>query len=121
MCSFNRKEQLKRLHTIRKQETKVKVEAAIKRLTSKMEKINFNSVAKEAGISKTTLYKYPEYKNRINSFRNQQQVNITENDIDRSQVVVNEYLKNQLDKLTAENSILKQENKKLKRNISNFS
>lgn len=50
MCSFNRKEQIKQLHTIRKQETKVKVEAAIKRLTSKMEKINFNSVAKEAGI-----------------------------------------------------------------------
>ncbi len=53
MGNFNREEQLKQLHEKRKQTTKVKVEEAIKRLTKISKAINFNSVAEEAGVSKS--------------------------------------------------------------------
>ncbi|MEI2404123.1 DUF6262 family protein [Niallia taxi] len=99
MSNFNRKEQLKQLHAKRKQETKLKVDKAVKSLKSKKENINFNSVSKEAGISKTTLYKYPEYKNMINLYRKQQRDSYIQGETDRSQEVWNDYLKNQHEKL----------------------
>lgn len=52
MVSFDREEQLRRLHEQRKQATKDKVEEAIKRLTKSSKAINFNSVAQKAGVSK---------------------------------------------------------------------
>lgn len=70
MASFDREEQLRRLHEKRKQETKDKVEEAIKRLTKSSKAINFNSVEKEAGVSKATLYNHPELKERIDFLRN---------------------------------------------------
>lgn len=73
MASFDREEQLRLLHEKRKQETKEKVEEAIKRLTKSSKAINFNSVAEEAGVSKATLYNHTELKERIDFLRNQQQ------------------------------------------------
>ena len=48
MASFDREEQLRQLHEKRKQETKDKVEEAIKRLTKSSKAINFNSVAQRS-------------------------------------------------------------------------
>ena len=55
MANFDREEQLKQLHEKRKQKTKAKVEEAIKRLTKNSKAINFNSVAKEAGVTQSHL------------------------------------------------------------------
>lgn len=49
-----------------------KAEKAIRSLSLKGENINFNSVAKEAGISKSFLYDHDEIKFRIERLRIQQ-------------------------------------------------
>jgi hypothetical protein len=49
-----------------------KVEAAMKVLIKKQQKINFNSVSDTSGVSKSFLYKYPEIRNRIETLRKQQ-------------------------------------------------
>jgi Family of unknown function (DUF6262) len=48
------------------------LDAAIGKLVKKKEAISFASVAKEAGISVSYLYKYPEVKARVTELRNQQ-------------------------------------------------
>ncbi len=116
MASFDRGEQLKRLHEKRKQETKDKVEEAIKRLTKNARTINFNSVAKEAGVSKATLYNHPELKDRIDFLRNQQQNAFLDSRIKRdenNQNAVIASLKRKIEKLEKKNKELEKENKRL--------
>ncbi|WP_374019968.1 DUF6262 family protein [Paenibacillus thiaminolyticus] len=72
MSDFNRTEQLKAIHKARKEATKKKVDEAIQRLLRVSQSINFNSVASEAGITKATLYRNQELRERIESLRNQQ-------------------------------------------------
>jgi hypothetical protein len=48
------------------------LDAAISKLVKKKEVISFASVAKEAGISVSYLYKYPEVKARVTELRSQQ-------------------------------------------------
>lgn len=73
MSSFNREEQLKQLHLKRKQKTQLKVDEAINRLLKLGKSINFNSVAYEAGVTKSTLYNHQELRERIDILRNQQE------------------------------------------------
>ncbi|MFJ6414540.1 DUF6262 family protein [Terribacillus saccharophilus] len=116
MDSFDREEQLRRLHEKRKQETKDKVEEAIKRLTKSARAINFNSVAKEAGVSKATLYNHPELKERIDFLRNQQQNAFLDSRIKRNesnQNAVIASLKRKIEKLEKKNKELEKENKQL--------
>ena len=69
---YDRKEHLSRLHSERKEITKMKVDKAIQELIRSNKFINFNSVANVAGISKTTLYNNLEFKERIICLRNQE-------------------------------------------------
>ena len=46
-----------------------RIDSAIRFLVSQHRAINFNSVAAQAGVSKTTLYNNPEYRTRIESLR----------------------------------------------------
>jgi Family of unknown function (DUF6262) len=48
------------------------LDAAITKLVKKKDVISFASVAKEAGVSVSYLYKYPEVKARVTGLRNQQ-------------------------------------------------
>lgn len=57
---------------MRKKNTIQKVDKAIQRFVRAREKINFNSVASEAGVSKATLYNHMEIRKRIESLREQQ-------------------------------------------------
>lgn len=119
MASFDREEQLRRLHEKRKQETKEKVEEAIKRLTKSSKAINFNSVAEEAGVSKATLYNHIELKERIHFLRNQQQNAFVDSRIKRdenNQNAVIASLKRKIEKLEKKNKELEQENKRLREN-----
>ncbi|MFD2614584.1 DUF6262 family protein [Paenibacillus gansuensis] len=117
MASFDREEQLRWLHEKRKQETKEKVEEAIKRLTRSTKAINFNSVAEEAGVSKATLYNHTELKERIDFLRNQQQHVFVDSRIKRdenNQNAVIASLKRRIEKLQKKNKELEQENKRLR-------
>ncbi|MCD1261239.1 hypothetical protein B5M42_020780 [Paenibacillus athensensis] len=52
-------------------EAYLKAEAAIHKLTREQYKVNFNTVALEAGVSKPFLYSQPELRTRIESLREQ--------------------------------------------------
>ncbi|GEQ21776.1 hypothetical protein CBU02nite_22820 [Clostridium butyricum] len=64
VLGFSQKKQL---------ETAQKVDKSIKELIKLKGKINFNSVAAEAGVSKAYLYKHPEIRERIDMLRKQQE------------------------------------------------
>ena len=72
MSNYNRLEQLKELHLERKLQTQQKVDKAIKSLIKNKASINFNSVAAESGLSKTTLYNNPDIRQQIESLRLQE-------------------------------------------------
>lgn len=72
MSKFNLQEHLKKVHSVRKAETSKKVDEAIRRLIRFNESINFNSVSKEAGVSKATLYNNIEIRERIEVLRQQE-------------------------------------------------
>ncbi|WP_240627296.1 DUF6262 family protein [Thermoflavimicrobium daqui] len=57
----------------KREETAQQVEQAIKQLIKKNERINFNSVSCEAEVSKSYLYSHPEFRERIETLRKQQQ------------------------------------------------
>ena len=117
MASFDREEQLRRLHEQRTQATKDKVEEAIKRLTKSSKAINFNSVAQKAGVSKATLYNHSELKELINFLRNQQEKAFVDSRLkqdENNQNAVIASLKRRIEKLEKKNKELEQENKKLR-------
>lgn len=57
----------------RKEEKRKRVEEAITRLLRDHQAINFNSVAKAAGVSKTYLYAQTLFRDRIEALRQQEQ------------------------------------------------
>ncbi|AJI23293.1 transposase (plasmid) [Priestia megaterium] len=117
MANFEREEQLRQLHKQRKQATKDKVEEAIKRLIKSSKAINFNSVAKEAGVAKATLYNHIELKERIDFLRNQQEKAFVDDRIKRdenNQNAVISSLKRRIEKLEKKNQQLEKENRELR-------
>ena len=60
---------LKKQNSQRKQDTADRVNKAIDKLKRKNAPINFESVAKEAGVSRATLYNNPKLKERIMGLR----------------------------------------------------
>lgn len=72
-----KEERIARLNQIqeeRKQQALEKVNQALERMKESGAKINFQTVAKEANVSVSYLYKYPEIKTRVAEIRNQQSV-----------------------------------------------
>jgi uncharacterized protein YigA (DUF484 family) len=67
-----RTENLKKAQATRKEESLERVYKAIERLQKIGGKINFPAIAKEANVSVSYLYKYPELKQHIGELRNQQ-------------------------------------------------
>lgn len=65
---------LKKYAQEKTQTTLAKVDKAIRKLSLNDEKINFNSISQESGVSKTFLYKNQEVRARIEDLR-QKQVN----------------------------------------------
>src|SRR5512135_667949 len=57
----------------RKEEKRKRVEEAISRLLRDHQAVNFNSVAKAAGVSKAYLYTQSLFRDRIKALRQQQQ------------------------------------------------
>ncbi len=65
---------LTKVQAERKEQALAKVNQALERMTKQGKKINFQTVAQEANVSVSYLYKYPEVKVRIAQIRNQQSV-----------------------------------------------
>jgi vacuolar-type H+-ATPase subunit H len=117
MSSFDREKQVKQLHTVRKEKTKKKVDEAIQRLITNSKVINFNSVAKEAGVTKATLYNHSDIRERIDFLRNQQEKEFVNSRIKRdenNQNAVIESLKRRIEKLEKKNKELESENRRLR-------
>ena len=114
MSQYDRYEHLKALHERRKSTTKAKVEEAILRLLCSHKAVNFNSVAAESGITKSTLYNTPEIRSRIEALRSQQsqlpsplQLKASMDDSNKDAVIAS--LQRKIKKLEKENHELKQQ------------
>jgi Family of unknown function (DUF6262) len=57
----------------RKEQKQKRVDEAITRLLRDRQTVNFNAVAKAAGVSKTYLYSQPQFRDRIEALRQQEQ------------------------------------------------
>ncbi|MFC9538712.1 DUF6262 family protein [Lysinibacillus sp. NPDC056959] len=121
MASINREEQIRHLHEERKRKTKEKVENAIKRLTKDYKAINFNSVAKEAGVTKATLYNHSDIRERIEFLRDQQEkaysnARVKRDEANQDSIIAS--LRRRIKKLEERIEELEDENKKLRKTES---
>jgi len=119
---FNRKKHLKSVHQKRKERTLNKVDKGIKYLIKNDLQINFNSVARASDVSKSTLYKRKEIRNRIEKLRDKQaQVNspaeVKFNMNNNSKDSVISSLKRKIKKLKKENKKLKNRNEVLEEKL----
>ena len=101
------------------EETAKKVDKAIQRLIKAGEKINFNSVSLEAGVSKSYLYTHQEIKERIENLRKQQAAAPSPKQIkremtDASKDIIIAAKNKRIKELEAENKRLKEELKILR-------
>ena len=64
----------------KKQESLHKTEQAITKLIEQKQKITIRSVAREAGVSVSYIYKYPELSYKIQKLREQQKYSLTKGD-----------------------------------------
>ncbi|HDR7383800.1 TPA: transposase [Bacillus cereus] len=112
MANYDRRKQLKAIHASRKAATSQKIDEAIQRLVRANQNINFNSVAKEAGIAKATLYNNQGFRKRIETLRQQQSQTPTSKQIkremtDNNKDIIIESLKRRIRKVEEENKQLR--------------
>ncbi|MBL3644240.1 transposase [Bacillus sp. RHFB] len=114
MAKYNRSDQMKTIHAQRKANTYHKVDEAIKRLIRANERINFNSVSNEAGVTKATLYNNVDIRERIEVLRQQQsqaptlkQVKREMNESNKDALI--ESLKRKVKKLEVDNKQLREQ------------
>lgn len=110
MSEYDRKKHLKTVHQARKAITTEKVNNAIKSLLKTGEPINFNSISKEANVSKATLYNSPLLREQIETLR-QQKIKKTH---ELKQTVTENSKDAMIESLKRKNQKLEKENKELK-------
>lgn len=108
-------EALKEATDRKRQEALDKTNAAIAKLLKEGKRINFPTVAKEAGVSVTYLYKYDDLKERINHLRKQQEETIKkpiapQSASDKSKQVIINQLRERIKQLEADNRELRDKN-----------
>ncbi len=91
------------------EKTRIRVEKAISEMALKEEKINFNTVAQKANVSKSWLYKQKEIRIRVETLRGMQINEL----IPRSEDVLIKTLKSRIKALEEENELLKEQVQKL--------
>ncbi|AJA47042.1 transposase [Clostridium pasteurianum DSM 525 = ATCC 6013] len=108
-----------------KQKTEVtleKVDKAIRELSLKGEKINFNSVSNLSGVSKTFMYKNEEVKQRIEKLRDKQTEKVIKQKLkydktDKSKDIIIMAKDKKIKELEFENKKLKQQLEILRGNL----
>ena len=96
--------------------TKIRVEKTISEMALKKDKINFNSVAQKANVSKSWLYKQEDIRTRIETLRGMQISELNPrkpNKSLRSEEVLIKTLKSRIKSLEEENKQLKDQVQKL--------
>jgi predicted Zn-dependent protease len=104
---------------LKSRNTAEKVDTAIQRLIKNKEKINFNSVSGESGVSKAYLYTHPDIRDRIETLRKQQEglpspKQVKREMTDASKDVVIAAKNKRIKELEEENRLLKQELQKVR-------
>ncbi|WP_018753611.1 DUF6262 family protein [Paenibacillus sanguinis] len=117
MANYDRAAHLKNIHSQRKATTAEKVDLAIKRLLRAGGSINFNSVSKESGVSKASLYNHKDIRQQIDSLRQQQSkaptpMHLKREMSDGSKDAIIETLKRKIKTLESENKDLREQMKK---------
>jgi hypothetical protein len=102
----------------KKVETMKRVEQAIKQLIKQNGRINFNTVANTAGVSKSYLYNHSGFRERIETLRKQQMQVKSPKSVkrrmnDESKDALMEVLRERIKELEHDNKRLKEENKRL--------
>lgn len=103
-----------------KQKTEQKkndVDLALKKLIKQQGKINFNSVAEAANVTKAFLYRNPQIREQIETLRQQQfglpsSKQVKRNTSDKSKDVIIASLRKKIKKLEEENTRLKEQRQK---------
>ncbi|BAZ68848.1 hypothetical protein NIES4106_36150 [Fischerella sp. NIES-4106] len=108
MVNDKKIEALKDAAERKRQDALLRTDQAINRLIKQGKRINFPSVALEAGVSVTYLYKYHELRERIEKLRNQSEQtadkpSLSKSATDNSKAVIIQNLKQEINKLRAEN------------------
>lgn len=110
-------ERLNQVQEERKQKALKSVNTALEKMVKQGAKINFQTVAREANVSVSYLYKYPEIKTRIAEIRNQQSVmprpRMSEPTSNKSHQKIVNRLKNRIKQLEREVTELKKLNQGL--------
>jgi len=116
MASIKREKQIRHLHEERKRKLKI----TINQLTKDSKAIHFNSVAKEAGVTKVTLYNHPDIRERIEFLRDQQEKHIVMQELSdkANQDAMIASLRRRIKKLEERIEDLEDENKKLRKTES---
>jgi DNA repair exonuclease SbcCD ATPase subunit len=106
MSKEKRVDVLKAVAEHKKQDALDSTEKAINKLIREGKRVSFGNVAREAGVSVSYLYKYPEIKERIQQLRTQQEqtnkASIPQPASDKSKMVIVNQLKERIKKLEAE-------------------
>ena len=105
---------IKSIHTQRKANTYQKVDEAIKRLIRANERINFNSISNESGVTKATVYNNVDIRKRIEALRQQQSQAPTPQQVKReinesNKDALIESLKRKIKKLEDDNKQLREQ------------
>ncbi|HFE5364897.1 TPA: DUF6262 family protein [Staphylococcus aureus] len=97
------------------EKTRIRVEKTISEMALKEEKINFNSVAQKANVSKSWLYKQKDIRTRVETLRGMQISELTPRkpSSPRSEDVLIKTLKSRIKALEEENERLKDQVQKL--------
>ncbi|WP_426980267.1 DUF6262 family protein [Bacillus pseudomycoides] len=110
-------EEIVRLAKLKTNRTREGVDKAISKLSLEGKVINFNTVAKEANVSKSWLYKEQDIRKRIESLRKQQHSHLGARPVtqksSRSEEVLIKTLKMRIKELEGENTKLKNQIQKL--------
>lgn len=109
----------------RSEEKAKKVDEVIRNLVKNKGKINFNSVAGEAGVTKAYLYNHPEFRERIEAIRKQQEGLTSPKQqkqcmTDASKDVVIAAINKKIKELEKENKRLKEELKVLRGKVYDY-
>lgn len=111
MTNYDKTKNLREYATKKSKMTKRKVEQAIEQLQKENQEINFNSVAKVAGVSKPYLYGNLELRSKIESLReknsNSKKVKVKKNMLDDNKDALIIILRNKIKELEDENKELK--------------
>lgn len=97
----------------KKADTEQRIKSAFESLKSGKREVNINAVAKKAGVSTVTLYKYTELAKQIKGYRDKPsspRVKKRQNTTLAQLDVINQGLERKIEELTKENEWLKKRN-----------